>query len=159
MRRCRHLIVAAGTVLGAAACTDDSGGDEEAFCAAATALADDGGLTAELGALDLDDQASANDALRDAATRLRSWAADADGEVADDIEALAVAADALAEAVAGGGPATLAVDARAELETVIADATAASERVVSDVERRCGVRLDDPAPVTPADATTTTSSG
>jgi len=159
VRRCRRLLLlAAGIVLGAA-CTGDAGGDEEAFCAAATALADDGGLAAELGALDLDDPATSGDALRGAASRLRSWAGDADGEVADDIEALAVAADALAEAVAGSGPATLAADARAELEAVSAEAAPASERVVGEVGRRCGVQLDDPTPIAPADVTTTTTSG
>lgn len=157
MRR-RRLLLAAGIVLGASACTDGAEGDEEAFCATATELADGGGLAAELGALDLDDRAGSGDALRGAATRLRSWADDADGEVADDIEALAAAADSLAAAVAGGGPAALAVDARAELEAVAADAAAASERVVGEVGRRCGVQLDPPAPA-PAAATTTVAPG
>lgn len=155
MRRGR-LVLAAGIVLGSSACTDDVEGDEEAFCATATELADGGGLAAELGALDLDDQAASGDALRGAATRLRSWADDADGGVADDIEALAVAADSLAQAVAGGGPAALAVDARAELEAVAVSAAAASERVVGEVGRRCGVQLDPVAPA-PAPATTTTA--
>lgn len=157
--RVRPVLLAAALLAGAAACTREGAGDQEAFCGTADELADDGGLAAELGALDLDDQAGSGDALRTTATRLRSWAESANGEVADDIEVLADASDAIAEAVAGGGSATITAEARAELEAVVADAGPASERVVSQVAEFCGVQLG-PGPAAPAAATTsTTASG
>lgn len=156
MRRLLFVVVALGLV--GAACTGDGGGgeDEETFCATAAELAGEGGLAGALGELDLDDPAAAGDALRDGATRLRAWAEDATDDLATDIEALAASAEGLADAVAGGGPATLGAEARAELEALGAETTEASARVVADVERRCDVRLDAP-PVAPATTTPSTA--
>jgi len=138
--RARALaLVAFAVALGAAGCGDD-GGTVEAFCATARRMAQDNPATV-FDRYDPADPSAAARALRDAAEDLHGWADDAPGDVADDVEVIAEAADELAVAFESPAPSP---DRVAELEARFAEVEGASVRVTAFARQRCSVELDAP---------------
>lgn len=149
--RCR-LVPAAVAVLALMACGDD-GGSVEAFCATARRFADDNPATV-FDRYDPADPAGAAELLRGAGAQLRAWADEAPGEVDDDVDTIADAADELAAAFEAPSPSP---DRRAELAERFTEVEEASGRVTSYARGRCAVELD-PAVVTTSTPTSSPSS-
>ena len=138
-----------------AACTGDDGGSEEAFCATARRFAQDNPATV-FDRFDPADPTAAAALLRGAGAELRAWAAEAPGDIDDDVELIADTADELAVAFESPAPSP---ERAAELEDRFTDVEAASARVTGYARERCAVDLDPAAnPVTPASTTTPTAS-
>ena len=85
---------------------------------------------------------AAAELLRGAGARLRAWAAQAPGEVDDDVEAIAEVADELAVGFESPPPSP---DRAAELEASFSEVEAASARVTAYARERCAVELDPAA--------------
>ena len=134
-----------------AACGDD-GGSEEAFCATARTFAEDNPATV-FDRYDPEDPAGAAALLRGEAERLRRWAGDAPGDVDDDVEVIAGAAEDLADAFEDPDTADTT-----DLAARFTEVEEASGRVVSYARDRCGVDLDPAsAPVSPPTTAATTT--
>lgn len=159
-RRAASAVVAITAVATAAtACSDDSG-SVEAFCATARDFATDNPATV-FDRYDPGDPASAVALLDEAETRLRRWAGDAPGEIDDDVETIADAAAALADAFDEPDPGQLPEERTAALAEQFEEVEAASSRVTSYVREQCGVELDPAAsqgsPVTPGPGSSPTT--
>ncbi len=142
MRR-RALVVVALAVAG---CGDD-GGSEEAFCATAADFAADNPATV-FDRYDPADPSGAADLLRREAARIRAWADDAPGEIDQDVETIAAAAEELAAAFESPPP---SADRAAELTERFHEVEEASARVTAFARQRCDVELD------PVSSTSTTA--
>lgn len=130
----------------AAGCADD-GGSIEAFCETARRFARDNPATV-FDRYDPADPTSAAALLRSASADLRAWADEAPGEIDDDVEAIAEAADTLAEGFESPPPSPNRV---AELEEQFNAVELASARVTSFTREQCGVDLDPGGgPVSPS---------
>ncbi len=149
--RCR-LLPAAVAVIVLVACSDD-GGSVEAFCATARRFAEDNPATV-FDRYDPADPAGAADLLRAAGRDLRAWSDEAPGQIDDDVESIADAADELAAAFEAPSPSP---DRRAELAERFTEVEEASGRVTSYAREQCAVELD-PAAVTTSMPTSTPSS-
>jgi hypothetical protein len=117
------------------ACGGDDG-DLEAFCATARRFAADN-PAAVFDHYDPADPASAATLLRDAGDRLTAWAEEAPGNVDDDVEAIAAAAEALADEFEQ--PAAATTESLQEQVVVV---EAASARVLRFTRDQCQVDLD-----------------
>lgn len=140
------LVVAAAALV---ACSDD-GGSEEAFCATARRFAEDNPATV-FDRYDPADPAGSAALLRGEAERLRAWADEGPGDVDDDVDVIAEAAEHLADAFEEPDTADTA-----ELAERFAEVEDASARVVAYARDRCGVDLD-PVPVSPGPSTSTST--
>ncbi len=143
------LLLGCASASAGVGCSDDAG-DLEAFCATARRFATDNPATV-FDRYDPADPASAATLLRDAGERLRTWSEDAPGEIDGDVEAIADAADALAEEFESPEAApdeTL----RAQIEAV----EAASPRVLEFTRAECDVDLEPTSTAPPATAPTST---
>lgn len=148
----RRSVAVLAVVLGAAAGCGDDGGSVEAFCATARTFVEDNPATV-FDRYDPADPTGAGELLRGAAARLRAWADEAPGEIDDDVDAIAEAAEELAAAFQAPPP---SANRAAELEAQFAEVELASARVTSYARERCSVELDPAGgPVSPS--TTTTS--
>jgi hypothetical protein len=130
--------VAAVAVAAAAlgACGGDGAGDEAAFCATAERFAADNPASV-FDRYDPADPASAATLLRDAADRLRDWGDDAPRRVRVDIDAIAEAADGLADEFE-----TPEAAASEDLQAQLAAVETASARALDHTRETCGVDLD-----------------
>lgn len=130
------------------ACSDD-GGDVDAFCATARRFTTDNPAAA-FSRIDPADPTGTSSALEAAADALEAWAADAPGEVRDDVDALARAAADLAVAFEPDDGDTVEDDPIASVDTAAVEE--ASGRVLAFTAERCEVDLD-PGTTLPATST------
>ena len=119
-----------------AACGGGGGGDPEAFCATAERFAADNPASV-FDRYDPADPASAAALLRDAADRLRGWADEAPRSIRVDIDAIAEAAEGLADEFEDPEAA-----ASEELQAQLAAVETASARSLDYTREECGVDLD-----------------
>ncbi len=148
--------VVALALLGPASCKQDDGGDLEAFCTTARGFVERN-PAGVFDRYDPADPTAAAELLRSEAGRLRDWADDAPGEVDGDVEAIAAAAEALADGFESPAP---SADRVAELEAQFEEVEDASARLTSYVREQCGVDLDpasNPAGTVVTSSTTTTA--
>lgn len=126
------MLCVAGTLL---ACGGDDG-DLAAFCATAERFATDDPAAA-FTELDPSDRVATSAALRSTADDLEAWAADAPGEVDEDVALLASTARDLASLYDGA----LATEADEYVPVPVEDVEAASADVLAFTSDECGVDL------------------
>ena len=139
--------------LALAGCNQDDGGDLDAFCATARAFVEQNPASV-FDRYDPADPTAAAALLRGEAERLRSWAVDAPGEVDGDVEAIAAAAETLADGFESPSPSPERVG---ELEARFELVEDASGRLTSYVREQCGVDLDPATTPAPPVSPTTAS--
>ena len=147
MRRAAGVVASAALLL---SCGDD-GGSEEAFCATARRFAEDNPATV-FDRYDPADPSGAAALLRETAAEFRAWADEAPGDIDDDVEVIADAADNIAAGFESPSP---SAERAAEIEEQFTAVEAASARVTGYARERCAVDLDPAA--NQATVTTTAS--